>query len=312
MMRNLIDMILTESTGTFVLDPALDPANYVMTDSLRGVSKWKAMTYVGNNGDEHIGQLIEVGYIMISKTSNRIIPISRDDEHNMGMDLLYDLAAGKYPYGKKSKKLAINPDDYLPIWPNGNNYIYGAKEIPDLLNALTKYLSYGGFDGMLKGTSQMTGTQMHLTDFVARKGNIQIEPGSLAPVGQKIISTFSTLAATIRSLGADPDPIKARKAFVAAATALKYIDSLSMDLDASDALLKATSKRIKAAQKANDIQELDEAFFGFHGIKNDIHIKLKTMVAQAKAGENMAQFYLGRAKGLWGDVDLAIDMLGRI
>jgi hypothetical protein len=312
MMRDLINMVLAEDTGTFVLDPALDPANYVMTNSLRGASKWKAKCYVGNNGDENIGKLIEIGYVMISKTSNRIIPICRDDEHHTGYDLLYDLQAGKYPYGKKSKKLAIDVEDYVPIFTLGNNYIYDKKDIPDYVNVLTRYLSYGGLDGMLKGASQMTGTQMHLSDFVARQGNISIEPQTLAPVGQKIVSTFTTLASNIQALGREPDPIKARKVFVEAAGVLKYVDSLSMDLDVDSDVLKKTSTRIKAAQKANDLQELQDAIFGFYGLKNTIHTKLKALAKSAADGDSMGVFYYNRVKGIWGDVDLAIDMLGRI
>ena len=52
--------------------------------------------------------------------------------------------------------------------------------------------------------------------------------------------------------------------------------------------------------------------FGFRGIKNTIHVAIKKLVAKARSGDDMANFYLDRARGLWGDVDLAIDMLGRI
>ena len=57
---------------------------------------------------------------------------------------------------------------------------------------------------------------------------------------------------------------------------------------------------------------LQEAIFGFHGLKNVMHMNLKKLAAEAATGERMAVYYLRDAKGIWGDVDLAIDMLGRI
>lgn len=312
-MREFINIILESvNDGTFVLDPALDPKNYVMTNSLKDAAKWRAMCYVGNNGDDNIGKMTEIGYVMISKTSNRIIPISRDDEHHTGYDLLYDFQSGDYPYGKRSKKLAINVDDYIPIFTQGNNYVYKKSDLPALVSVLTRFLSYGGRDGILKGTSEMSGMQMHLSDFVARRGKVEITPGTLAPLGQKTYDAFANLANAIRSLGATPDRIKAQPVFRQAQILLKFIDESSMDFGVEINTLTTVANRIKIAQKENDIQELEKAIFGFHGLKNEVHVYLKKLVKGANEGDDMSRFYLGRVKGIWGDVDLAIDMLGCI
>lgn len=301
-----------ESQQGFILDPALDPSNYQISNSLRDVEKWKAKCYVGNNGDEHLGEMMEVGYIMISKTDNRIIPIARDDEHNMGRDLLYDLQDGHYGLKGKARKVNIDPDNYVPVWPMGNNYIYEERDIPVFLNVVKKYLSYGGRDGMLKGSNSLSGVQLMLSDFVAQEGNVKIAPDSLAPVGKRIVEAFTNLSRTIVGLGQNPDRIQSRKAFVEAATVVKFILGMGWELGIDSAFSKELPIRMRELQKANDFQGLQEAIFGFHGLKNIMHMKLKKLAAEAATGERMAVYYLRDAKAIWGDVDLAIDMLGRI
>jgi hypothetical protein len=307
---------LVEDSRGFILDPALPPENYIMTNSLREVERWKAKCLVGNNGDEHLGEMTDVGYIMISKTSNHIIPVSRDDEHNMGRDLLYDLQDGTYAHsgpGKRAPKLKINPDDYIPVWSMGNNYIYDEKQIPGFLNVVRKFLSYGGRDGPLKGGNNLSGVQLMLSDFVEREGNVTVEPGSLAPVGKRIVDAFTGLSQTLVALGQEPDRIQARKAFVGAAAVAKFIIPMSFDLRIENSFCKALPSKLRELQKENDIQGLSEIIFGFHGLKNLIHIELKKIVEDAAKGDSMAQFYLRRdVQGIWGDAELAIDMLGRL
>lgn len=311
---NILEAALLESKGGFVLDPALDPANYVMTESLRGVKNWKAMCYVGNNGDEHLGQLMDVGYIMISKTRNTIIPIARDDEHHMGSDLLYDLSSGQYPYRKKSKKLDINPTDYYPIWAYGNNYVYEKRELAQLLVVLTKYLSYGGTDGVLKGSNDLSGVQITLTDFVARNGDVSVTPGTLASLGKRVVEALSGLGTTIRAVPVGADPIMARKAFTDAVAVAKVLTPMAWELGLPMDELKALPARLKDLQKANDIKGLDMLFFGLPSIKSTIHIHLKKIVkgaADAKPNDFYPKSQLRAAEAFWGDVNLAIDMLAR-
>ncbi len=311
-MRPFINIITEAQTpkASFRLHPALDPNNYIMTNSLRDHSKWRAMTYVGNNSDNgETGHLHEVGYIMISLVDDTIIPISRDDEHHMGRDLLHDLRDGTYPsYKSKSKKLDINPEDYIPIWSLGNNYIYSQEDAKVLLPALTKFLSYGGKDGILKGTSDFSGRMMHSSEFVAAGGQMVIvEHGKLAPVGLRVYNQFNELATIIGKLSDDDDRIKMRPAFVKAAELCKFLtsDYSFMKLGIWK-MVEGIGPALKDAQKANDLQALRELFFGFHGVKNTMHIEMK------KTAKDKDAWAYRDLAAIWGDLDLAIDMLARM
>ncbi len=294
----------------FRLHPALDPNNYVMTHTLRDHEKWRAKTYVNNNGGEESADgLQNVGYIMISLVDNTIVPISRDDEHHMGSDLMYDLASGDYPGPgkKKDKALDINPSQFLPIWSYGQNYIYHEREIKPLLIALEKFLSYGGTDGILTGTNDFRGRLVRLSDFVKSKGQdlLIVSPGKLAPVGQRIYDDFKTLSEAIVQAQDSDDRIKLRPVFTFAAKLLKDLPltlmwGLGIDVDYA----KSWPGLLRELQKNNDLQGLRELFFGFHGIKNQMHVHMK-----AKKDDN---WHKDDLSGIWGDVDLAIDMLARL
>lgn len=110
--RDIIRIVEAASSSSFILDPALDPRDYEITNSLRDVRNWRVKTFLNNNGaDTKIGSMDPVGYVMISLTSNRIIPISTNDEHRQGYDLLY--------YLRDKKKKKINIEDYRPVFFTG-------------------------------------------------------------------------------------------------------------------------------------------------------------------------------------------------
>ncbi len=294
---------LTESSAKFRLHPALDPQKYQITDSMNRIRQWRAYTYLDNNAGKGKGKMDEIGYVMVSLTDNTIIPISRGDEHNMGRDLLYHL----------SRKLPILGKDYVPVWSYGNNYVYSADELPKWHIVLTKWLQYGGPDGLLKGSSDLRGTMLLSSDLVARKGSVSVSPGSLAPVGQKLYMGLVRLSQTILGLQQNPDRIKARAAFVEAARLGKMIHSMSFELQVpGENAIKEFPQRLKELQKLNDLPGLEGLVFGFSGLKNIIHTAMKRINEQAKAGDRMAIYWLSDLRGIWGDVDLAIDMLGRI
>lgn len=292
--------LIAESRAKFRLHPGLNPEDYQITDNLRDVSKWRCRIYAGDDRPDSD----HVGYVMISLKDDTIVPIARGDEHHRGMDLMYDFQNG---YKKGSFKIAKVPNliasDYIPIWAHGTNYIYDPREVPELLVGLTKFLSYGGQDGVLMGSSQMTGKIVKYTTFLAAKGNLEIKAGTLAPLGQKIYDDFKALAQALRGLE-DADRIKAKPAFTLAAKLLKEIPvpivyKLGLDLDQ----FRALPAQLRSLQKENDYKGLEDLFFGFHGIKNQMHTFIKTNK------DNM--WHDREIKGVWGDADLAIDMLGR-
>jgi len=296
-----LHQFITESRKPFRLHPGLNPEDYQITDNMRDVARWRCRIFAG---DERDGQN-KVGYVMISLKDDTIVPIARGDEHHRGMDLMYDFQNGYKKGGFRIDKVeGLRASDYIPIWAHGQNYIYDPREIPNLLIAVRKFLSYGGIDGVLIGANQMSGKIVKLSTFVSLNGNLEIKAGTLAPIGQKIYDDMKKLADILRSIPIDADRITARPAFVQAAKILKEMPAsiiYKLGIDYDD--FKELPAKLRALQKDNDYKGLEELFFAYHGVKNKMHTFMK---------DNKDNMWHDRElKGIWGDVDLAIDMLGR-
>lgn len=299
-------MLLSEMTARFVLHPELDPANYKITGTMRDCSKWMAMTYAGDDRAD-AGEMYGVHYVMLSLSTNYIIPISRADEHHQGMDLLYDFQDGTYLLNgkRRNKKLNINPSDFYPIGYDGRCYLYNKSDAAPLMQAATKFLQYGGPDGILTTRQDFPSQRIHLSDFIKSNGTgIVDKSGGLLPGGQRIYDTFQTLAEMIRKAGQDSDRIQTAPIFVYAAKMLKAMSNMAYELAIPYDKLGGLVDGLKTLQKNNDLRGLEEYIFGFHGVKNMIHVALK------KSRDN--SYSRETAESFWGDVDLAIDMLSRI
>lgn len=297
-MRNFINLI--ESSDGFRLHPKLDPQNYQITDSLRGVKGWRAKVLAANSAgpNDKIGDWNEVGYIMISLTDNTIVPIARADEHNVGFDLMHDL-------GIRGK--------YQPIYFGGGNYIYSESDIPTFKVALTKWLAWGGPDTYLSGSNSLHGKLIRFSDFVEHDGFMEIVPGEISPIAKRFMDVLRGAAEAMRAARNTPDKRSVvNAAFVAALKVPQYLGTLGFNflggytLDDLDKLVT----NIKTAKSENDVQRLEELIFGFDGIKNRIHNELRQNVRLAKEGKP-SYFFERDAKSLWGDPELAVDMLGR-
>ena len=297
-MRHLIT--LCEAIGAkFVLHPSLDPKNYVITPSLGQVANWKAKVYEANSGGE-IGQMDKVGYVMISLTDNTIIPIARGDEHHQGYDLLHRLA----------RKGHFKPSDYQAVWPYGNNYIYDKRDIRPLLTVLTKYLAYGGNEGVVKGTNDLTGQIVTISHFVKMKGAMTVKPKQLGPLGQMVIDAYRKLAAATQAARTTFQKSQRSKAFLAAYELLQLFERFALPLrDIDWNRIEADMKAVKQLRANDDIDGLDQLFFGFHSIKNNLHNKLRE--AQKRIAAKKLDWYDKERQGVWGDLDQAVDMLGR-
>lgn len=285
---------------SFVLHPALNPEDYQITKNFRGFSRWKARCYLDNNSMGTKGAMDEVGYVWISNTTNVIIPIARGDEHNRGGDLVWSMNHGDIK-GVAAGKIDMN--DFIPFWVPGPNYLYRDSDIEIFLPIAKKALAYGAPDSQVIGTVRSGKRMLPLSDFVNANGNVEIEQGTLAPYGQRIYDVFRKLGDALRGLDNTTDRIRAMPAFQAAAEVLKLVQfPLSAKLGLGSDQLKNAAATLKALQKENDIQGLSELFFGFHGIKNEMHTYMK---------KHRNGFFRDDVEAVWGDIDLAIDMLAR-
>lgn len=297
-MRTALNIVTEVKTSGFRLHPGLDPAKYVMTDNLGDVSSWKAYTYFANSGGKK-GAMDEVGYVMISLVDDTIIPIARGDEHHMGMDALYDL---------QRKVKDLRADQYVPLY-HGSNYIFHREEIKKMLVACRKWLSYGGEDGTITGANDFTGTMLTMSHFIAGDGQFQITPGQLAPLGQAIFDAFKTLAAACSEARNSDKRSVLAKAGHSAIALLQLLAKHRLNLPLKSEVLDGTPKLVREAVKEGDIQTLEELFFGMDGIKNTLHNSLRQT---KKAIETKSWFFDERHnRNVWGDIDLAIAMLGR-
>lgn len=305
MMRKWIDLIKESQTASFILDPLLDPSKYEITGNMRdAASKWRAWTYSGFTATDpsksiHMGDMADVGYIMISLTRNTIVPISRGDEHHRGYDLLYDLK--------------VNSKDYFPIFCYGNNYVMSENELRALKIVIPKYLSYGGRDGPLTGTSSYSKKLVMMSDFANSGGSLDLQnTGELAPVGKKFYNALSELATTFRQLRDESSTSSITKAFSAAKKFTKNFRFLISYFAIENYDVMYRPEILEQARAAkNPIQALEEIFFDHGGLKRQIHDALREyMIRQAKGEVNVwKDDYI---VALWGDVPLAIELLGRI
>lgn len=279
----------------FTLPSYLDPSKYHIVGDLRRVAQWRAYTYVANSGGE-VGQMDAVGYIAISLVDNTIIPIARGDEHHTGHDLLWD-------FQDKPWKYPINPPDYVTIWPYGNNYLYNESDKKFWLPALKKYFEYGGKDGFLWGYNGVGSTT--LSHFLETGGNTDFTgKKTLAPIGQQIYNHLEKVALALRNKESG-DPIANRSAFIAATELAKYISDLWGKTGVDVSTLKELPSKIRELKKEDDVQGLRELIFGFHGIKNMMHNRLR----EAMANDT---WYRREMMEIWGNLDLAFHMLGSI
>lgn len=312
--RNIINII--EAAGqreSFILQPALDPSKYQITNSMRDVEKWKAYVYAANscNDDVKIGDMDDVGYTMISLKDNTIIPIARSDEHHMGYDMLSDL----------QRKFRFNARDYVPVfW--GNNYIYHEEDRAKMLTALRKYISYGGNPNTaIKGSNDFNSLHMTIGEFVARNGDVTVAPGEFPPLARDFLKLLDALAAaleTARQARDKPNDLVSRgKAFVAAAAVLRFLDQNSFEVgwcidwkpDANK-MIPAIKTALTRYRREKDTVALEELFFDFHGVKNAFHNKLRETLDQINSGNR--PWNASYLEKFWGtDLEMAIDRLGR-
>lgn len=304
----------------FRLHPALDASKYEMPGSLANVRRWKAFCYLGNNCEEKDAQQMqEVGYVMISLVDDTVIPIARGDEHHRGYDLLHDFATGEYStyaipsprHGRRARPapgagLDIRPRDYVPVWSHGTNYVYGPRDIADMTEALRRWLSYGGRDGIVIGSNDLRGKALSSSGMVASGGDFTVAPGTLAPIGAEIYARFEKLSATVVTLGREPTGPAMSDAFGQTADLISMIEPFGYQIGVNMEFRDGALARLKEARRSRDSQQLWELVFGFSGIKNVMHAYLRQETEKDSAWSR------DHLSSIWGDRGLAIDMLGRL
>lgn len=190
-LRQLIRQIINESTNESQFKiPEEIKQFYKISGDFSNVKNWEARIIAGNSKREgqKKGDWDKVGYVLISLTSNYIIPVARADEHHTGYDLLEDLI----------RKYKIKDLKYQSVFLLGNHYVYGGQYQNDEFQAIKKAYEYGARDIMVK---EMGGGRKYLDidDYVANGGdfNQAIKVGKelkkVSGQGQKFINELKSV-----------------------------------------------------------------------------------------------------------------------
>jgi len=279
-------------TKTSFTIPKAIARNFKISGDLSKVDQWKAKVVQGNSGKLRVGKWDEVGYVLISISSNHIIPVSRNDEHRSGYEVLWE------HYFKKN---LIPQERFIPIFAFGQNYV-SPQQAEEQVEAFRRYRFYGGRNSIIHGTNENRHYIANIDDYIQGKGKLYVDKAKLSPVGQFIISKLEAIAKGVLE--------KRKDVF---STAYDFIQWIGENDIALCTVLKFSvddpekwQAEVLKAEAGEDFDGLSQLFFSFYGIKNKIHNRLRDGVN----GGN--QYEIEDLRNFWGNLDVAIGEFQRL
>lgn len=282
-----------------------------VTNDLKEVSSWKAKIILGNSlsKDKKKGDWDDVGYIFVSPTSNLIVPIARGDEHQTGTELMYWYQSkGLVPQG-----------DFEPVYATNHDYIY--KE--DKWKVYKKWLALGGENLLVESGGDLYGANYigTMQDVVDKKGKVSIRKGVVAPFGQKLIASLEELATLSKNIMQKEkfySVEKLKKNFlVNAKSFLHSFDDIWLPNSKivswgkeglSNDFIEKSIEQITSFEKKGDFNSANKLLFGFNGLKNIIHNRLREFVSNPTSREMDKDGYFK----LFGDLNTALQEFNRL
>jgi hypothetical protein len=240
---------------------------YNIKGDLTNINKWKAKIIVGNNirGDKKIGDWDDIIYVLISLTSNFIIPVARADEHHIGYDLLLYLI----------KKYKIKNLNYQSISLVNNHFVYGGEYFNKEFNVIKKAYDYGIRNLIIKKMGK--NLQMNIKDYIENNGDfnqakeIGKKSKKLSYEGQKFINELSNIVKLLERYKRNPTQQKLKFDEIIIDSCKKLykiiINNELWDFVKTDSLKKAIENE--------NIDMLEKSLLSHNGIKNTMHILLK-------------------------------------
>jgi hypothetical protein len=252
-----------------------------LTNNVKDIKEWKARIRVANNGGKK-GEYEDIGYLGISSDSI-LIPIARSDEHRAGYEYLWFL---------KKKGVIKDPSKFLTIFPLHESYFHlgydADKEHQDLLDSnvacLKLWIKNTGWDIDLvsmarswkgtatkfikdfEGVSISDAFKIDANENISKKtSDIPIikKKIELTKEGKRIIELFQEIWKRFKS----KNDLVFNSVYV-------LLDILKPYLD-NDIYMKFFEKIVQA-EGTEDIYSIEDIVFGFFGIKNTIHNRLKS------------------------------------
>lgn len=315
---------LFKESSVFKIPERLDSSNYKISSSLKDVEKWKAKTIVANNGGTK-GKFQSVGYVAINVKTNEIIPISRDDEHQTGYDLLHHF---------QSKGYIDRVSDWQTVfW--GNNYTYyPSKEKKTWVDVINKWFKYGGADTQLISSGYGSEPQFNVSfsQFLKYKGTppeSMLGTREIPAPAKALISVLERLANMFKQqhLRMRENPRVFKEAYKLSRILnkgpirmvifnLTYPLHGDKDWSSVENMEEDFDKAVKQADASQDYTKLENAIFSFNAPKNLIHSGLKYYLENYKkfmADEHpYSKRDLVAIEGVFGDLEYAVEQFNKL
>ena len=224
---------------------------YETPGNLGDIHKWKAKIILGNSmgDDKKVGDMDKVGYVGINTRTNEIVPIARADEHQAGHELLYHLA--------EKGMIKGNPKDFVTLYPTTNYPHYSSNNSHQYVEAIKKWLAYGGPNVVVHSVKQNSGgwssggEKEYITDmeeYAAKNGDVDYgQKGPTKPAGELLDSMEGAIE------GVKKEDQKAFEDAATAANRIRTFDTYTIkkfdDADMFD-------KEIKEATEEKDFGKL--------------------------------------------------------
>jgi hypothetical protein len=233
----------------------------------------------------------KIRYIMISLESNNIVPITINDEHHVGYDVLHDKIYNKYK---------VKRENYISMCSYGTHYVYSLdkKEAKDQTELFKKYIQYGGDKNMLVQVNGRKDYKLTVNEFVKCNGNmekhIEIMRGEnkISFLGRKLIELLETLTLSLKKY----EYSEIKKA-IELKQVFKDYENLSDFIvwhheEFCKELYTKFYKNLNESVEKEDYEKCHRYVFSHSGLKNYIHIKLKEYVNGTNKDENLSEFFI--------------------
>lgn len=283
------------------LHPQADPSSYQIIGDFNNTQYWKAKTLVANNGGNK-GEFEDVGYIWFNELNKTFLPISRNDEHRLGSEMMYDMH-----YTRK---------DYYPLWLLGNNYVYD-KSDEDKFLKVGKALAADGWKP--HGNISKMGSQIEIpiTQFL-KTGKIEFQKGKLTEKGQTLIDYLTELTKLDTKIlkGGSEHRMAEKNISKYITKAIKMLEwftsvearpnYLLYKHDLEDIVKYDLEQLGKMNDSWIDFQKTSFMIFRFGGFKNRVHEIIKDAVGKDDWSSRNTQSFFGNldiALGIFNKMD---------
>lgn len=272
-------------------------SNIQNTDSLSTIKSWKAKVILANSAgptSPKCGEFDKIGYIHIGLKHGNLIPIARADEHHQGFDLIEYLV----------EKGLIPEDTYYPLNVN-INYVDANDAVA--LEAMKVWRKLGGPNVLIKHHSSHRGVfQITMDDYIKADANIQINKGSLLPLGAELLTHLKLLSSLC--IESRKNERKEKQLYKQALKTYNFYLKNILTMEPKSAkLVKDKLDEAETVGGEEGIKLVEAVCFGFNSFKNELHNDVRKAL-----DPKSYSFQKEGMEAIFGDLELANHELGAL